>query len=108
VYYFLKKAIDLGGYLNACWMRTEVNAVAKKRLRGTCERFQAMHAFWAGAILPSMVPIPYANTGSASDTSQGPTSVKTDGQMPMVKDALYSRILQNPEGFRAKAPRVKP
>ena len=38
-----------------------------------------------------IVPIPYANIGSASDTSQGPTSVKTDGQMPMVKDALYSR-----------------
>ena len=55
-----------------------------------------------------IVPIPYANIGSASDTSQGPTSVKTDGQMPMVKDARYSRILQNPEGFRAKAPRVKP
>ena len=55
-----------------------------------------------------IVPIPYANIGSASDTSQGPTSVKTDGQMPMVKDALYSPMLQNPEGFRAKAPRGKP
>jgi hypothetical protein len=37
------------------------------------------------------VPIPYPNIGQASDTSQGPTSVKTDGQMPMVKGAQYSR-----------------
>ena len=37
------------------------------------------------------VPIPYPNIGQASDTSQGPTSVKTDGQMPMVKGAKYSR-----------------
>ncbi len=35
------------------------------------------------------VPIPYPNTGKASDTSGGPTKVKTDGQMPMVKGAKY-------------------
>lgn len=40
---------------------------------------------------PSPVPIPYPNIGMASDTSQGPTTVKTDGQMPMVKGAQYSR-----------------
>ena len=38
-----------------------------------------------------VVPIPYANTGRSSDTVQGPATVKTDGQMPMVKQALYSR-----------------
>jgi hypothetical protein len=38
---------------------------------------------------PSPIPIPYPNIGQASDTSQGPTSVKTDGQMPMVKGAKY-------------------
>ena len=37
------------------------------------------------------VPIPYPNIGQASDTSQGPSSVKTDGKMPMVKGAKYSR-----------------
>ena len=40
---------------------------------------------------PSPVPIPYPNIGQSSDTSQGPTTVKTDGQMPMVKGAVYSR-----------------
>jgi hypothetical protein len=35
------------------------------------------------------VPIPYPNIGKASDTSSGPTSVMTDGQMPMTKDAKY-------------------
>ena len=40
---------------------------------------------------PSPIPIPYPNIGMASDTSQGPTKVKTDGKMPMVKGAKYSR-----------------
>lgn len=40
---------------------------------------------------PSPIPIPYPNTGMASDTSQGPTTVKTDGQMPMVKGAKYMK-----------------
>ena len=35
------------------------------------------------------IPIPYPNIGKAADTSSGPTSVKTDGQMPMTKDAKY-------------------
>ncbi|HET9985778.1 MAG TPA: DUF4150 domain-containing protein [Longimicrobiales bacterium] len=38
---------------------------------------------------PSPVPIPYPNLGQSTDTAQGPTSVKTDGQMPMVKGAKY-------------------
>lgn len=37
------------------------------------------------------VPIPYPNIGQASDTSQGPTTVKTDGEMPMVKGSVYSK-----------------
>jgi Domain of unknown function (DUF4150) len=40
---------------------------------------------------PSPIPIPYPNVGQSSDTSQGPSTVKTDGQMPMVKGAQYSR-----------------
>jgi len=36
------------------------------------------------------IPIPYPNIGMASDTSSGPTKVKIDGQMPMVKGAKYS------------------
>jgi hypothetical protein len=35
------------------------------------------------------VPIPYPNIGQASDTSGGPSSVKVDGSMPMVKGAKY-------------------
>lgn len=35
------------------------------------------------------IPIPYPNIGKASDTTGGPTSVKTDGQMPMVKGSTY-------------------
>src|SRR2546421_7554068 len=36
------------------------------------------------------IPIPYPNIGKASDTTAGPTTVKTDGQMPMVKGSMYS------------------
>ncbi len=35
------------------------------------------------------VPIPYPNIGKSSDTSSGPTTITTDGQMPMTKDAKY-------------------
>ena len=35
------------------------------------------------------VPIPYPNVGMSSNTSSGPTTVTTDGQMPMTKDAKY-------------------
>ena len=37
------------------------------------------------------IPIPYPNIGQASDTSDGPSTVKTDGKMPMVKGAKYSK-----------------
>lgn len=39
----------------------------------------------------SVVPIPYPNIGKSRDTSKGPKSVKTDGKMPMVKGAKYSK-----------------
>ncbi len=35
------------------------------------------------------VPIPYPNVGQSSNTSSGPTSVTTDGQMPMTQSAKY-------------------
>lgn len=35
------------------------------------------------------VPIPYPNLGQSADTVQGPTTVKVEGQMPMVKSAKY-------------------
>ena len=38
----------------------------------------------------AVVPIPYPNIGKSSDTSKGPKTVTTDGQMPMVKEAQYS------------------
>jgi hypothetical protein len=37
------------------------------------------------------VPVPYPNIGKASDTTDGPSTVKTDGQMPMVKGSKYSK-----------------
>jgi hypothetical protein len=36
------------------------------------------------------IPIPYPNIGRSSDASDGPTTVTTDGKMPMVKGAKYS------------------
>ncbi|MBL1260416.1 MAG: DUF4150 domain-containing protein [Thiotrichaceae bacterium] len=39
---------------------------------------------------PSIVPIPYPNIGQSSDTAKGAKSVKVDGEMPMVKGAVYS------------------
>jgi hypothetical protein len=36
------------------------------------------------------VPIPYPNIAKSSDTAQGPTTVKVDGAMPMVKGATYT------------------
>lgn len=36
------------------------------------------------------VPIPYPNIGMSSNTTQGPSLVKVDGSMPMVKGAQYS------------------
>jgi hypothetical protein len=36
------------------------------------------------------IPIPYPNIGKSSDASGGPSSVTTDGKMPMVKGASYS------------------
>ena len=37
------------------------------------------------------VPIPYPNIGQASDTTGGPSTVTTDGQMPMVKGSKYAK-----------------
>lgn len=39
---------------------------------------------------PGPVPIPYPNMGKSADTSGGPTTVTTDGKMPMVKGSTYS------------------
>lgn len=38
-----------------------------------------------------VVPVPYTNLGEAADTIKGPKSVTVDGEMPMVKGALYSK-----------------
>ena len=40
---------------------------------------------------PPIIPIPYPNVGKSSDTDKGPKSVKTDGKMPMVKKAIYTK-----------------
>jgi hypothetical protein len=44
------------------------------------------------------VPIPYPNIGKAADTSGGPSTVKCDGQMPMVKGAKYSKSMGDEAG----------
>ena len=36
------------------------------------------------------IPIPYPNIGKSSDTSDGPTNVTVDGEMPSVKGSKYS------------------
>jgi len=48
----------------------------------------------------AVVPIPYSNTGVSADTVKGPKSVKTDGAMPMVKAALYSKSTGDEPGSR--------
>ena len=48
----------------------------------------------------AVVPIPYPNTGKDADTTKGPKSVKTDGQMPMVKEALFSKSTGDEAGVR--------
>jgi hypothetical protein len=35
------------------------------------------------------IPIPYPNIGKSGDTASGPTTVETDGNMPMTKGAKY-------------------
>ncbi len=49
---------------------------------------------------PPVIPIPYPNTGFSSDTTKGPKTVKTDGEMPMVKEALYSKSMGDEAGTR--------
>lgn len=39
----------------------------------------------------SIVPIPYSNTGLSKDTTKGAKTVKTDGCMPMLKNAEYRK-----------------
>jgi hypothetical protein len=47
-----------------------------------------------------IVPIPYPNIGKAADTAKGPKSVKTDGQMPMVKGAVYTKSTGDEAGSK--------
>lgn len=37
------------------------------------------------------IPIPFPNIGQSADTSSGPSTVRCDGKMPMVKGATYSK-----------------
>ena len=46
----------------------------------------------------SVVPIPYPNTGKASDTAKGPSTVTFDGEMPMVKGSIYSKSIGDEPG----------
>ncbi len=48
----------------------------------------------------AVVPIPYPNLGVSSDTVKGPKSVKTDGKMPMVKKANYSKSTGDQPGTK--------
>jgi hypothetical protein len=44
------------------------------------------------------VPIPYPNIARSADTSEGPTTVTCDGEMPMVKGAKYSKSMGDEAG----------
>lgn len=48
----------------------------------------------------AIVPIPYPNIGKSSDTAKGPKSVKTDGKMPMVKKAIYTKTTGDEPGVQ--------
>lgn len=48
----------------------------------------------------AVVPIPYPNIGKSVDTAKGPKSVKTDGQMPMVKGAIYTKSTGDQAGSK--------
>jgi len=48
----------------------------------------------------AIVPIPYPNIGKSQDTVNGPKSVMTDGKMPMVKGAQYSKSAGDDAGSR--------
>lgn len=48
----------------------------------------------------SIVPIPYPNIGRSADTAKGPKSVKVDGEMPMVKGAIYSKSSGDEAGVK--------
>lgn len=48
----------------------------------------------------AVVPIPYPNIGKSKDTTKGPKSVKTDGKMPMVKSAKYSKSIGDEAGTK--------
>lgn len=40
---------------------------------------------------PKGAPVPYPNLGLSSDTTAGAITVSVEGNMPMVKSALYSK-----------------
>ena len=51
---------------------------------------------------PPGVPIPYPNTGMASDTTDGSTSVKISGQEVMLKNKSYFKRAPATRRGRAK------
>lgn len=48
----------------------------------------------------SFVPIPYPNLGEASNTAKGAKTVKTEGAMPMLKDAIYTKSTGDESGSK--------
>lgn len=48
----------------------------------------------------SVVPRPYENTSVAADTIDGPATVTTDGEMPLVKDGKVSKSTGDEPGDR--------
>jgi hypothetical protein len=47
---------------------------------------------------PEAVPIPYPNTAMSSDTSSGPKTVKTEGEMPSVKEDDFEESIGDESG----------
>jgi len=48
----------------------------------------------------TVVPIPYPNTGKSADTANGPKSIAIDGEMPMVKGAIYTQSTGDEAGTK--------
>lgn len=49
---------------------------------------------------PIPLPIPYPNVGMSADTTNGARTVQVEGQMPMVKSAIYNKTTGDAAGAK--------
>jgi Toxin PAAR-like domain len=89
------KEISQGGPLMPQTTFVNGRGIAHQTSRGSSTVFPDVCNTPVGS---SIVPIPYSNTGYSLDTAKGPSTVKTDGSMPMVRDAEYSKTTGDEPG----------